>query len=137
MPSHLSSTPRLAPGQRFVEIIRPRPGEGRGHRGRRSGAGAGLDEVAEGVDGEADVLAVLGGGGGGDDEDDLAFDVAAEAAGELAEGAAGDLLVDLGQLAADGRLAVGGKGGEGGEGLADPARRLEGDDGLGRAQDPL
>ena len=44
-------------------------------------AGAGLDEVAEGVDGEADVFVVLGGGGGADDEDDLAFGVAAEAAG--------------------------------------------------------
>src|SRR4051794_11437924 len=128
---------RLAPGQRFVEVVRSRPRERCDDRGGGAGAGAGLDEVAEGVDGEADVLAVLGGGGGGDDEDDLAFDVAAEAAGELAEGAAGDLLVDLGQLAADGGLAVGGEGGEGGEGLADAARALEGDHGLGRAQDPL
>src|SRR3954463_5911679 len=99
---------RLAPGQRFVEIVCPRPGEGGDDRGSRAGAGAGLDEVAEGVDGEADVLAVLGGGGGGDDEDDLAFDVAAEAAGELAEGAAGDLLVVLGQRAGGGGPRVGG-----------------------------
>ena len=86
------------------------------------GPGARLDQVAQGVDREADVFVVLGGGGGADDEDDLAFDVAAEAARQLAEGAAGDLLVHLGQLAADGGLAVGGERGQRRQGLADPAR---------------
>ena len=77
------------------------------------------------------------GGGGADHEDDLALDVAAEAPRQLAERAAGDLLVHLRELAADGGLAVGGERGQRRQRLADPARGLEGDDGLGRAQHPL
>src|SRR6188472_3083730 len=114
-----SLPPRLAPRQRFVEIVRPRPGERRDHARGRPWPSTRLNEMSQGVDREADVFVVLGGGGGADDEDDLAFDVAAEAAGELGEAAAGDLLVDLGQLAADGGLAIGRQRGEGGEGLAD------------------
>src|SRR3954469_9889377 len=129
--------PRLAAGQRFVEVVGARAGESGDDGGGGAGAGAGLDEGAEGIDGEADIFVVLGGGRGGDDEDDLAFDIAAEAAGQLAEGAAGDLLVDPGQLAAGGGLAVRREGGEGGEGLADPAGALERHHRLGRAQDPL
>ncbi len=63
--------------------------------------------MAKRVDREADVFVVLGRGGGADDEDDLAFDVAAEAAGEVAKGAAGNLLVNLRELTADGSGAIG------------------------------
>jgi hypothetical protein len=59
--------PRLAAGQRFVEIVRPRSRKRRDHRGRGSRPRSRLDEVAQGVDGEADVLVMVAGGGGGDD----------------------------------------------------------------------
>ena len=77
--------------------------------------------MAEGVDGEADVLVVLLVGGRADDEDDLAFDVAAKAPREFGQGAPGDLLVHLGHLAADGRLAVRGDRRQRGE--VSPIRR--------------
>ncbi len=54
-----------------------------------------------------------------------------------AEGAAGDFLVHLGHLAADGGRAVRGDRGQRRQRLPDPTRRLEGDHGLGRAQHAL
>ena len=127
----------LAAGQRFVEVVGAGAGQGGDDAGGGAGAGAGLDQVAQGVDGEADVFVVLVGGGRADHQDDLALDVAAEAPRQLAERAARDLLVHLRQLAADGGGAVGGERGQRRQRLADPARGLEGDDGLGRAQHPL
>ena len=65
-------------------------------------------------------------------------DVVAEAAHQLAEGAAGDLLVELRQLAADGGRAVGREGRERRRATRGSRRgRLEGDHRLGRLEDAL
>src|SRR5689334_21007789 len=91
-----SSASSLAAGQRFVEVVRTRPGQGGDDGGRGPRPRSRLHQVPQRVNGEADVFVVLAGGRWADDEDDLAFGVAAEAAGQFGEGAAGYLLVHLG-----------------------------------------
>jgi hypothetical protein len=91
---------------------------------------------AEGVDGEADVAA--GGlAGRGDHDHDLAPDLVPEAPHQLAQGAAGDLLVELGELAADRGRAVWGERRQRRQRLRQAAGGLEGDHGLGRLQHAL
>src|SRR5436309_3058394 len=117
--------PGLASCQLAVELVRADAGEGGDDAGRRARPGAGGNEAAERVDREGEVGAGLGPLCRRDDDDDLAAGLVAEATGELAERAAGDLLVDLRQLAADGRWAIGGERGERGERIGQAPGRLE------------
>ena len=103
--------PRLPPRDALVEVVGRDAGERRDDAGRGPRPGAGADQAAQGVGGEADVgRPALG--RRADHDDDLAAGLVAEPAGELAEGAARDLLVELGELAADRRRPVGGELGE-------------------------
>src|SRR5581483_5661338 len=128
----------LAPGQGPVEVVGSRAGERGDDRGRSPRARPRLHQPAQRVDREGEV----GGGPGagrrrGDDDHDLAPHLVAEAARELGQGAAGDLLVELGELAADRGRPVGGERGEGRQRRGQAPRRLEGHDGLPRPEHPL
>ena len=132
----MAANARFAPRDPLVEIVRGDAGERRDDAGRGPRPGAGPDQAAQGVGGEADVgRAALG--GRADHDHDLAAGLVPEAPGELAERAAGDLLVELGELAADRGRPVGGELGERPQRLGQPPRRLEGDQRLGRLEDPL
>src|SRR5215207_9759284 len=107
---------RVAAREGPIQVVRARAGE-RAHHGRRgTRPRAGLHESPQSVDGEREVGALRARRARrGDDQDDLTLHVFAKAPGELAQGGAGHLLVELGQLSADGRGAVGGKRSERGE----------------------
>src|SRR5436190_4183586 len=118
-----------------VELVRARPGERRHDAGRRPRPRPRLNQAAQGVDGEGDVGAVRHRLRGGDDDDDLAADLVAKPPGELTQRSAGDLLVQLRQLAADGRPALGRKRRERSERLGQPARRFERHDRVGNREE--
>ena len=97
---------------------------------------AGPDQPAERVGGEADVgRTALG--SGADHDHDLAAGLVPEPAGELAEGAARDLLMEFGELAADCGGPVGGELGERPQRLRQAPRGLEGDQRLRRLEHSL
>src|SRR5690349_3440221 len=90
---------RIASRDALVEIVCRDTGQSRDDTRCRPWPGAGADQAAQGVGGEADVgRAALG--RRPDHHDDLAPRLVAEAAGELAERPAGDLLMELGELPA-------------------------------------
>src|SRR5215207_187804 len=107
---------RIATREGTVEVVGTRAGE-RAHYGRRgTRPRAGLHESPQSVHGEGEVGALRARRARrGDDQHDLTLHVFTKAPGELAQRGAGHLLVELRQLPADGRGAVGGKRSERGE----------------------
>src|SRR4051794_2684994 len=129
---------RIAAGEAAIEIVGARAGE-RPHHGRRGArARARLHEATKGIDGECEV------GAPGtrrarrrDDQHDLALHILAKAPGKLAQRGSSDLLVELRELAADGRRPVGRQRRQCRERLRQAAWRLERHDSLGGPEDPL
>src|SRR3954463_15697706 len=90
---------RIAAGEAPIEVVWARARQGSHDRGGRARAGTGLHQASQGVDREAQIRSLSAVRARRPDyQHDLSLHVLAEAAGELAQRGAGDLLVELRQF---------------------------------------